>query len=560
MTLSAFTRSLGGLASLSLVLIGLAGAPPVVAQTQPQTQVQAEPLGDLDLWSTPGRDTGLPSDLWKGASADLVRDVLTQAADKPVSPALAALARRALATGAAAPDGGGADMALAAERVRTLLALGDAEAVAVILSRSPRLETSEALSRVKAEAALVLGHDQDACDTGQALQENRNSPWWLKLRVYCGLVASQPAAAQVTLDLWRQGGGKDAAFDRLATAAITGVTNPKAPLKAALNDPLNYVLSKKLALPLAPALADAAPAIAAAVAQDAAAPFPVRVEAAARALRLGLLPAETVRAIYVPAPTGLESVSDGPAPPTLADLSAQPGAVAEAALWTLAAKSADPVVRAAAATAILRRAKTPAEFQALARLTAPAIAEAVKAGAPLEDPVLLATASAAAGDVATGSAIRGAIEQDKTPASGPLDLALLDAAIAISADKPAGPVLDRLIERGTVGDAKLRARAQAAALLLAACGQAMSPSARAQFMAFDTPAAKTSPQRLMTLALDGADKRAGEAVMVSLSLGLQPGGPGVADRAQTVSALRQAGLADAARALALEGLIALQRP
>jgi hypothetical protein len=567
MTLSAFTRSLGGLASLSLALLAGSGAaqdqapqPAVPVQVPSHGAVQAETLGALDLWSTPGRDTGLPADLWRGASPDLVRAVLGQIDGRPLDPALAALARRTLATGANAPDGAGNDAALAALRARALLNLGDAEAAQAILSRASNLETSEAQSRVKAETALLLGRDQEACDTGQALQENRNGAWWLALRAYCSLVAGKPEAAQVTLDLWRQAGGKDAAFDRLATAAATGATNPKTPLKASLGDPLNFALSKRLKLDLAPAIGDASPAVVAAIARDADQPRPVRLAAAARALRLGALPPEAVRAIYLPVPTGAEAVTDGPAPPSLAELAAKPGAESEAALWTLADRSADPVVRAQAATALLKRTKTAGEFDAMARLTAPAIAFAAKANAAMEDSVLLATASAAAGDLATAGAIRGAVEQDKAPGSAALDLALLDAIIAARSGQPAGPVLDRLIERGAVGDAKPRARAQAAALLVAALGDPMSAEARAQFAGFDTPAAKISPERAQAMMLAGLEKRRGEAAMLAVSVGLQqPSGPAPAERAQIVSSLKAAGLNDGARAVAVEGLVALAR-
>jgi hypothetical protein len=569
---SAFTRSLGGIASLSLALAALCGAAAAQDQAAPapqphpvtEGQVQAASLGELDLWSNPGRDTGLPPDLWRGAAADLVRTTLEPLGDKPLDPALAALARRTLATGANAPEGGGNDVALAGLRERTLLALGDAPAAFAILSRASNLETSEARSRVKAEAALILGRDADACATGDALQENRNGSWWLKLRAYCSLVAGKPEAGQILLDLWRQGGGKDPTFDRLATAAFTGAAGGKTPLKASLSDPLNYGLSKRLKLDLAPALAEASPGIVAAIAADENEPPALRIAAAARGLRLGLVSPDAARTIYAAAPLAPPDAAGGagaPPPPTVADLADKPGAESEAALWAIASQSPDPVQRGQAADAILRRAKGAAEFEALSRLVDPAIAFTVKANAPLQDPVLLATAAAAAGDAAAAQAIRGGIEQDKSADSTPLDLALLDAIMAVSADKPADPVLDRLVERGAVGDAKLRVRAQAAALLLAAAGASMSPQARAQFAAFDIAAAKAAAGRAAALDLAGSGHRPGEAAILAISIGLQqPSGLTAADRANIVSALRRSGLPGEARAVALEGLIGLARP
>jgi threonine dehydrogenase-like Zn-dependent dehydrogenase len=52
--------------------------------------------------------------------------LIPQLGTKPLSPAAKALAVRLLATAASAPDGAGADQALAAARAQALLALGDA--------------------------------------------------------------------------------------------------------------------------------------------------------------------------------------------------------------------------------------------------------------------------------------------------------------------------------------------------------------------------------------------------------------------------------------------------
>ena len=561
MTLSAFTRSLGGLASLSLVLAAAATAqdqtpaapppsptPPPVVQAAP---VQAQSLGALDLWSAPGRETGLLADLWRGASPGVVGAILQDIDGRPLTPALAALARRTLATGANAPDGAGNDATLAGLRVRALLTLGDAQAVQAIQSRAADVEASEAQTRAKAEAALVLGRDAEACDAAQALQQDRDAPFEFKLRVYCSVVAGQPAAAQVTLDLWRQGGGKDVAFDRLASVAAGGAVSKKAPLKASLSDPLNYALSRRLKLDLV--LDDAAPAVAAAVANDASASPAVRADAAARALRTGALSPEVVRTIDA-------SVAGG-STATVADLATKPGAEAEAALSVLAAQGADPNLAGQAATALLRRARSPYDFIALSRLAAPGITQAAKAHAPIDDPVLLTTAAAVAGDLDTAAALRGSIEQDKAPGSGPLDLALLDAIMAVQGGRPAGPVLDRLIERGSVGDAKLRVRAQAAALILAALGEPISDEARAQFTAFDTPAAKTAAERALALARGAVGHRQGEAAMLSVSIGLQQGlALTPADRALIVAGLHAAGLNGEARIVAVEGLVVLARP
>lgn len=548
MTVSAFTRSARVVASPSLmaaVMLACAGA--ASAQTPPAS-VRSESLGALDLWSAPGRQTNLPPDLWRGASAPLLRGVLEEVGDRPPSPAIAAVARRVLAAGAAAPEGAGADPALAAARARALMQLGDPEAAWAVLARAPQAESSEALSRARVEVALTLGHDHEACDTGAALQENRGGLWWLKLRAFCSVLAGQGPAAQVTADLWRQSGGKDPAFERLIADAVDGAGKP-APSAA---DPIDWALSRKLGWAKDLPVDAAPPGLLAALAADPQTPAGQRREAVARGLRLGVVRADLARAVYA---SGLE----GEAAP--AELAKAPGAEAEARLTMRALRSPDPVERDQAAMAVLARARYAGEFPGLARLIAPALPEIVRSGAGLSDPMLFAAAAAVAGDGATADAVRSHIEQDKTPGADAHALALLDAVIALSAARPAGPVLDRLIDRGGVGDPKLRARAQWAALLLHADGQPLSPAAEAEFAGFDSPPAKASPERLALMARAGQKRAKGETAMLALSIGLQqPTGPTTSDRAAIVSALLDAGLEREAREVAVEGLLVLQRP
>ena len=92
----------------------------------PPVSVQAAPLRAPDLFSADaGQATGLPADLWRGASFDLARTVIPMAAVKPMSPAAAAFAIRVMSTSASAPDGGGADYDLAAARINVVLSLGE---------------------------------------------------------------------------------------------------------------------------------------------------------------------------------------------------------------------------------------------------------------------------------------------------------------------------------------------------------------------------------------------------------------------------------------------------
>lgn len=274
-------------------------APPPTPLPPPVTGVEVQTLQTLDLFSGGRRDTGLPSDLWAGSSADVARELLPTLGTRPLTPAAKALARRLLATAASAPDGAGADQTLAAARAQALLALGDARGARLALERLSTIPSNAALSQAAAEAALTLGEEDQACAIAQALTVDRGGPYWLKLRAYCQAIAGQTDAAALTVSL-ATAGGKEAAFGRMMNVVINGSGDPGA---ANLRSGVDYALSRRLNLNPAPAMANATPAIAAELAAA-----PVDPEAAFATLRTAktldafttaaraALPAITVRA------------------------------------------------------------------------------------------------------------------------------------------------------------------------------------------------------------------------------------------------------------------------
>ncbi len=541
-----FTRGLALLASAAT----LVGAP-VQAQTPPPAgQVTGDDLQALDLWASPGRDTGLDADLWEGTSARLAEAVIAPLAEQRLSPAEAALARGALATAARSPEG--AEPALAGLRARTLVALGDLEAAAEIGRRTPRLEAHEPIARAAADAALWLGDDARACAIGEGLQAGREDGYWLRLRAYCQLVAGNERAAQVTFGLWRETGEEADGFARLFGQALLGETDGPADA----SEGLSWAISRRLELDAPASAVPHRPLSAALAGGD-------DLGALQRAWRLGLVPVERVRSAYLaqplpPATEPIEAASPetltSPAPTPL--IEAPAGVVGEANLYRVAHETREPDLRRRALVALLGRADTAEVFVALARLASPelvAVARQAPAGA---DPALLAMAAAAAGEpeaarVLFSRAVRSEGGWDSTR------FALMEAVVAAAEARQGGATLDRLIERGAAGSAE----AQGAALLLSALGARMTPEARAQFATFDVPRPRTTPARLTALALAGEDGHAGEAALLALSIvRQQPDGITLADRAAIVSALRQAGLEDDARAIAMEGLLALARP
>lgn len=230
--------------------------------------VAVTPLAAPDLFSTGAGDTGLGPDLWREASAQTARTVIPLLATKPLSPAARGLARRVLATGAAAPDGAGQDVALAGARVAALVALGAVTEADAILRRSAGLDRSPELARSAAEAALLTDDPSRACAVADGLTVDRDDIYWIRLRAYCQLRNGQAGAAQLTFDL-AQGQSRDAAYGRLMGAKLAGAGDPGAP---SLRNGLDFALSRDLGLDLS--AAKPSPAVAAVLSPAAAATLP----------------------------------------------------------------------------------------------------------------------------------------------------------------------------------------------------------------------------------------------------------------------------------------------
>ena len=106
-----------------------------------------------------------------------------------------------MCNGAPGPQGAGEDPLLTAQRAEALLAQGDAQASAAILSRAPGLDRSPELARAAAESALLAGDDAHACAVAEGLGVGRDEVYWLRLRTYCQAIGGHVDKAQLTFDL-----------------------------------------------------------------------------------------------------------------------------------------------------------------------------------------------------------------------------------------------------------------------------------------------------------------------------------------------------------------------
>lgn len=245
-------------------------------------QVEVQPLAAPDFFSQGSRDTGLPSDLWRGTSPAVAADVIPTLGRKPLTPAARDLAWRLMATSAIGPDRVGRDPDVAAARIQALLALGRPREAWMAASRAMNLPGSPALAEAVAETALVVGEDDRACAIADGLSGGRGEIYWLRLRAYCQARAGQTDAAQLTLTLASEK-QRDPVVSRLIGAVIAGAGDPGA---ASVRNGLEYSLSRRLALDI-PAAKGASPAVAAMIAGPAPSAAPAAGAFAARFTQQG---------------------------------------------------------------------------------------------------------------------------------------------------------------------------------------------------------------------------------------------------------------------------------
>ena len=503
----AWAQSAAGAAPVDKPAPSTAPTTPTVAPTPAITEapVGAQALAQLDLFSA-GRETGLGQNLWKGSSADVARVVIPILRDAALSPAAAALGRDLLATASIAPEGAGDDAGLAAARASAVLALGDADGASDILDHTPGVSSSSALSQVAAEAALVTGRNDKACAVGDALAADRDGIYWLRLRAFCQALAGKTDVAQLTFTLANQQ-ARDPYFARLMGAMLAGGTDAG---EASLRDGLDYALSVQLKLDLTPAMPTASRAIAQHLAGLPVAPAPAPVLAGG-----------------APAP---------PPPPP-------PPPATEADVLTP-----------------LRAAATFSDYASAAKAAKPAIAQLVDLKTPLTAPVAIATAAIVASDLSDADRIRAGLTVDGAGGVDVLDVTILDATLAAARGTVDPSLINRLIQLTQAKDSRERARAEAAAEILAALSPSLDAPTRARLAAFDLPAGAGPAARLIAMdtAADGARK--GETALLALWTCDADGvaGPTLEDRIRIERALVRVGLGANAQAFAVEGLAQLQ--
>lgn len=209
-------RPLAAALALGVLALAPAGA-------QERSGIEVRELGSVDPFQVDVAG-GVENAAWSrtgAASLSALLDALPASEAQGWSDAAAArLAARALLSAGAPPAGGRGDFDLAATRADRLLAAAGARAVYGLLSRTPRVNESPALSTLFAETAFAIGEVEAACRAADALLEGRDQPYWLRARAACLAFSGNAPAAELTAELARASGVEARAFDALLDAYV----------------------------------------------------------------------------------------------------------------------------------------------------------------------------------------------------------------------------------------------------------------------------------------------------------------------------------------------------
>ncbi|KAF0184467.1 MAG: putative Serine/threonine protein phosphatase [Caulobacteraceae bacterium] len=523
-------RLIAGAAAGALLAVLCIASP----QSAAAQAIESGSLAELDPWAVGAiaREQALQRDIWGQSDPSTLSLLFDRLTPNIGSPAGARMARQALLSPATAPAG---DTIVAArKRYEALARLGLADEIVSMVSGSGEAKRDPGIVLYATQADLARGRLNDACRRAATIETDAPPPFVLRLRALCAAAAGEKDAADLAMEVARASGANDPWFATVI-ATLTGAPPARAAV-ARYDTSLNASasLTAKLRAPPQNALLNASAFALAMVARDENAVPALRAQAAAKAFRQGTITPMVARA----------AARGEAGQRTAGQLSIVVGE-AEAA--------ANPYAQVIAIEGALKRAKPHGEFVAMARLFASEIASAPTDPGAAIAATTFTRAALATGDYATAQRWRQAAD---SVASSPNLLSILDVALAMSRDDAASAhfVADRRIELAGPAGARLASRdLQALATLGLPIGQAAEDFVRR------TPAAvgrKPDPALMAQLVAAATRRAAGEvAIHAALALGGGAEELDTADLLIILAALREVGLGDAARAVAIEAVI-----
>jgi len=250
-------------------------------------------------------DGALPETLWTGTDSTDLGFLLGAMPTRPRLPAVGNAMRRVLLNPGAAPDypDQNAANSLGGQKLLALVNAGFIEEARTIASLSDAPRNDPATGKALALADLLTGRNQDACQRGANLTENRAEPFWVQLRTFCYAIAGEADAADLTLGLMRDQGLIDFRLEEFFSPLISGAS-PKQPLRP--RTALELAIVRHLNMPLTAGLfTEADGSVIRAITMDETLEPAARIDAARRAVSMGIMTPRAFAALLGSIDTGL---------------------------------------------------------------------------------------------------------------------------------------------------------------------------------------------------------------------------------------------------------------
>lgn len=539
--------------------------------TPVRIDVQSLQTTDADSVGTLTEDEGgFGIDMWEDTSRSRVERLMPKLPVNSSSRTMRSLMRRLLLSTAKAPEGepvspkAGKD--LIGTRIELLASMGDIKSVTELLKVIPPGRQSGRLLKSEVDMLFLRNDNARVCSLVASQIKEVDTPYWQKAFIFCQSLAGEHDKASLGASMLRDTGDDDEVFfgvlDTLAGVEkfqVASLANPQ---------PLHFAMMRASRTELPADVTSANnPAILRTIATTPNARPELRVDAAERAEAMGALNTDILRQLYAGVSFTDEALNN---PLTTADAERSP--LSRALLYRKALVESVPAAIAEVLANAFKLAREEGRFQSMARVYLPIL----RGIDPTQDFIWFAPdairAFLAAADFASAaqwfSVLRSTAAVDERAATirnSLMPLARLAGAVGDDEWTPemlAGWWTARMTSTEETQVNPEKAAAEAALLyeLLTAFEDEV-PASQWEHLLDGPPQGTTiMPQPALWRSLASATEQArvGETVLLSL-LTLGRAGPTQANPTvlhRVVTSLRQVGLEEDARALALEAALA----
>ena len=365
-------------------------APPPSAKVLVPLQINVEELKKIDsdsVGTLTEEQGGFGINMWEGTSRNLVEKLFPKLPVNSSSRTMRSLMRRLLLSTAKAPvNADPLDNQLASAqpdqvpvadpkvpkpeeegkllimRIERLSAMGDVAAVDGLLKVAPNRDTDHALLRSETDVLFFSNDNARACPLVASQIHNVDTPYWQKAFIYCQALAGEHDKATLGADLLRETGEKDEVFFGLIDT-LTGVEKFKI---ASLTNPaplhFSMIRAAKAKLPK-DVTSSNNPAVLKTIATSPNAEPALRIDAAERAEAMGALDTEVLRQLYAGVTFTKQTLDNA-----LSQASAERTALSRALLYRKALVESIATAKAEILVQVFKLAREGGLFQSTARV------------------------------------------------------------------------------------------------------------------------------------------------------------------------------------------------